>query len=200
MRKAQTDPLTKQKLLDAAQELMLAKGFTATSVDDICESAGLTKGSFFHYFENKEHLGRAVVEHFYDLRKQMFDQAPFHQIKDPLERVYGRIDFFVEMARKKQAKGCLMGMLVQELADTYPKIRNVCASCFADATDSFKCDLDEAKAQYAPRAKWSSQSLAEHLLAVVQGAIILAKAKQDPKVMEESLTHFREYLICVFGK
>src|SRR5438445_9036880 len=102
MRKAQSDPLTKQKLLDAAQELMLAKGFTATSVDEICDTASLTKGSFFHYFESKEHLGRAVVEHFYAWRRQMFEQAPFHQIKDPLERVFGRIDFFIDMARKRQ--------------------------------------------------------------------------------------------------
>src|SRR5262249_4624065 len=53
---ARSDSLTKQKLLDAAQELMLAKGYTATSVDEICEAARLTKGSFFHYFEGKEHL------------------------------------------------------------------------------------------------------------------------------------------------
>src|SRR6516164_7584070 len=96
---AQSDSLTKQKLLDAAEELMLAKGYTATSVDEICTAAGLTKGSFFHYFEGKEHLGRVVAERFYAARKQMFASAPFHQKKDPLERVLGRIDFFLDMAR-----------------------------------------------------------------------------------------------------
>lgn len=201
MRIAETESLTKQKLLDAAQELMLAKGYTATSVDEICEAAGLTKGSFFHYFEGKEHLGRVVAQRFYASMHQIFQSAPFHQKKDPLDRVFGRVDFLIELSRSPHAaKGCLLGTFVQELSDTHPKIRSVCASCFDDAAESLKQDLDEAKAKYAPRARWSTQSLAEHLTAVMQGAIILAKAKQDRRVVEESLLHFKEYLKCVFGK
>jgi len=201
MRIAQTDSLTKQKLLDAALELMLAKGYTATSVDEICEAAGLTKGSFFHYFEGKEHLGQLLAQHFHDSMKQVFQAAPFHQKKDPLDRVFGRVDFLIEIARNPQGHmGCLLGTFVQELSDTHPSIRSVCATCFDDAAQSFKRDLDEAKAKYAPRARWSTQSLAEHLTAVAQGALILAKAKQDPKVMAEHLRHFREYLKSVFGR
>lgn len=201
MRTAQPDSPTKQKLLDAAQELMLAKGYTATSVDEICEAAGLTKGSFFHYFAGKEDLGRAVAERFYASMQELVRSAPFHQKKDPLDRVFGRVEFYIELSRSPQGgKGCLLGTFVQELSATHPAIRSVCATCFDKAAQSFKQDLDEAKAKYAPRARWSTQSLAEHLIAVVQGAIILAKAKQDAKVVEESLTHFREYLNCVFGR
>jgi TetR/AcrR family transcriptional repressor of nem operon len=201
VRIAQTDSLTKQKLLDAAQQLMLAKGYTATSVDEICEAAGLTKGSFFHYFEGKEHLGRLVAQHFYASMQQLSQAAPFHRKKDPLDRVLGRIEFYIDLSRRPDAaKGCLLGTFVQELSDTHPTIRSVCACCFEDSAWSFKQDLDEAKAKYAPRARWNSQSLAEHLTAVLQGAIILAKAKQDPKVMGESLVHFREYVKCIFGR
>ncbi len=201
MRTVQSEPATRQKLLDAAQELMLAKGYTATSVDEICEAAGLTKGSFFHYFEGKEHLGQVLAERFYAAHRQRFESAPFHRMKDPRDRVFGRIDFLIELSRSPRAvKACLLGNFVQELSATHPKIRTVCATCFDDAAQSFKRDLDEAKAKYAPRARWSTRSLAEHLTAVVQGAFILAKARQDPKAVEESLTHFREYLKCVFGK
>jgi TetR/AcrR family transcriptional repressor of nem operon len=201
MRTARPDSLTKQKLLSAAQELMLSKGYTATSVDEICEAAGLTKGSFFHYFDGKEHLGRVVAERFSAARRQMDQSAPFHRAKDPLDRVYGRVDFFIDLARRRQVgKGCLLGTFVQELSETHPSIRAVCANCFDETAQSFKNDLDEAKAKYAPRARWSTQSLAEHLTAVVQGALILVKAKQDPTVLAESLGHFREYLKCLFGR
>jgi len=64
MRAAQKDSPTKTRLLDAAERLMLAKGFSATTVDDICETAKLTKGSFFHYFESKDELGEELLEHF----------------------------------------------------------------------------------------------------------------------------------------
>jgi len=180
MRTAQADPLTKQKLLDAAQELMLTKGYTDTSVEEICTAAGVTKGSFFHYFAGKE--------------------APFRRKQDPLERVFGYIDFLIEKARSPMTKGCLLGTFVQELSQTHPKIRSVCAAGFEGQADRLKQDLEEAKAKYVPRARWSSQSLAEHVLAVAQGAIILAKAKQDRKVIEESLAHVREYLKNIFGK
>jgi len=201
MRKADPDSPTRKKLLDAAQELMLAKGFTATSVDDVCEAAGLTKGSFFHYFEGKEHLGRAVAERFFAAKKEFFLSAPFRQKKDPLDRVFGHVDFLIEFSRSPMAgHGCLLGTFVQELSATHPSIRSVCAACFEEQAAGLKHDLDEAKAKYAPRARWSTQSLAEHLLAVVQGAIILAKAKQDRKVVEDSLVHFREYLACLFGR
>ena len=73
-------------------------------------------------------------------------------------------------------------------------------NCPKEAIKSIKQDLEEAKAKHAPHARWSSQSVAEHLIAVAQGAIILAKARQDPAVVSESLTHFREYLRCLFKK
>src|SRR5262245_2874839 len=162
MRMAIADSVTKLKLLDAARELMLAKGYTATSVDDICEAAGLTKGSFFYYFESKEHLGRLVAERFAASAREQFQSAPFHQKKDPLDRVFGRVDFFLESSRRPgSAKGCLLGTFVQELAETHPAIREVCANCFAEVARSFQQDLDEAKAKHAPRARWDTRSLAE---------------------------------------
>jgi TetR/AcrR family transcriptional repressor of nem operon len=201
MKKADADSPAKQKLLDAAQDLMLAKGYSATSVDEVCEAARLTKGSFFHYFESKEHLGKTVAERFAAGMQQLFASAPFHQLQDPLDRVFGRVDFLIALAsRPHGARGCLLGTFVQELSDTHPAIRSVCAACFGEYARVVKAELDQAKAKYAPRARWSTQSLAEHLIAVIQGSIILAKAKQDPKVLATSLDHFKAYLKCVFDR
>jgi TetR/AcrR family transcriptional repressor of nem operon len=199
MRIAQADSQTKLKLLDAAQELMLSKGYTATSVDDVCSAAGLTKGSFFHYFEGKEDLARVVAQRFYDAMRASVRVAPFLQLDDPLDRVFGFVDFLIAKSRNpKLANGCLLGTFVQELAETHPKIRSICAACFDEQAEWLQNDLEAAKKKYAPRARWSAQTLAEHLIAVAQGSIILAKAKQNRKVIEESLEHFKAYLksIC----
>ena len=118
MRTARTDSPTKDRLLHAAQELMLAKGYNATTVDEICEAAGLTKGSFFHYFRGKEELGAAVLERYCDSTMQMLQAAPHRQIKDPLKRLFGYLDFLMEMSRSPlAAKGCLLGTFAQELSD-----------------------------------------------------------------------------------
>ena len=63
-RTAQAASPTKDKLMGAAQDLMLERGFTATTVDDICDKAGVTKGSFFHYFKSKDDLAKQVLGRF----------------------------------------------------------------------------------------------------------------------------------------
>ena len=201
MRKAQVESAVWKKLVDAARELMLSKGYTATSVDDICTAAGVTKGSFFHYFTDKEHLGRVAAERFYADRVTIFEKAPLQDKTDPLDRVLGLIDFLIQVARSPQGvTGCLLGNFVQELAKTHPKIRDVCAECFDDQAERFQQFLNEAKAKYAPHAKWSTASVASHLIAVLQGGIILAKARQDRGAVAENLGHFRVYLRHLLGQ
>ena len=199
MRTAQAQSPTKEKILDAAQQLMLAKGFPATTVDEICEAAGFTKGSFFHYFASKEHLGKEVLDRFYVLLQQTIDQGSFRKKSDPLQRVYGYVDRFIEMSTNPELpSGCLLGHFTQELSDTHPEIRSLCAQYFAEWAALLKHDLDEAKAKYAPRASFDTQSVAEYFLAVMQGSRILATAKQDVKVFEQNLRHFKRYVKSLF--
>lgn len=201
MRAAQTHSPTQEKLLDAAQRLMLAKGFAATTVDEICDAAGLTKGSFFHYFENKEHLGKAVLERFCTSVFQRMQEGPFHKKRDPLQRVYGYVDFLRKMSGHPLAdKGCLLGTFAQELSDTHPEIRAACAQRFAEWAGAVKRDLDEAKAKYAPKARVDTQSLAEHFIAVLEGSLILAKAKQDRRMVAQNLQHFKRYVQRLFAR
>src|SRR5438105_4436332 len=100
MKTIRIDSPTREKLLDAAQKLMLAKGFPATTIDEICEAAGFTKGSFFHYFENKEEVGKAVLVRYAARKQQIWQAAPFVKNIDPLRRVYGYLDFAVQMHNK----------------------------------------------------------------------------------------------------
>jgi TetR/AcrR family transcriptional repressor of nem operon len=201
MRKQHADSLTRNKLLDAAQELMLTKGYVATSVEEVCQAAGLTKGSFFHYFPGKEDLGIAVAQRFCDLQRQVFEAAPYRRRTDPLDRVFGHVDFLLEMTRSPLAsQGCLLGTFVQELSQTHPNIRATCAAGFEEAAADLQRDLEAARAKHTPQANWDAKSLALHLLAVVQGAIILAKARQDRTVMPDCLEHFKSYLHAVFAR
>lgn len=189
----------KEKLLDAAERLMLTKGFVATTVDEICHEAGLTKGSFFHYFKSKEDLGKAVLDRFCQVRLDLLQKSPSQQKTDPLERIYGWIDFAIEMSKSPLAQnGCLLGNFAQELSDTHPHMRSSCAQHFTDWAALLKKELDEAKAKHRPDALLDTASLAEHLIAIIEGALIIAKAKQDMKVMEQSLLHFKRYVKSLF--
>jgi TetR/AcrR family transcriptional repressor of nem operon len=196
---ARTEFPTKEKLLDAAQRLMLGKGFPATTVDEICETAGLTKGSFFHYFESKDDLGKAVLERYAGQGLAGFESASFRRQSDPLKRIVASIDFWIDrMSDPAEECGCLLGNFAQELSDTHPEIRAQCARFFDQWTTILKQDFDDARSVYRPRAQIDTQGLAEHYVAVVEGALLLAKAKRDRKVFERNLSHLKRYIRAVF--
>ncbi len=200
MRTAREPSPAKEKLLDAAQELMLAKGFAATTLDDICEAAELTKGSLFHYFESKDQLGREVLERFCASGQKMH-QAFCGSETDPLKRVYHYIDNTIKMSKDPaMSKGCLLGLFSQELCETNPQIRTACKKGFDDWAKSFGKEVAKAKAAYAPHASFKPQELAEHLMAVVEGSMILSKARRDMSIVGQNLAHFKAYLKSLFER
>src|SRR5690606_1082388 len=83
----------RQRLLEAARDVIRAKGFAATSVDDLCTRAGVTKGAFFHHFASKEALGVAAAEFWAESTGALFAAAAYHQPADPLDRVLAYLDF-----------------------------------------------------------------------------------------------------------
>ena len=203
MRTVQKDSKTKAKILEAAEKLMLSKGYTATSVDDICRQAKVTKGSFFYYFVSKEDLGKSALGRFCcNVRSKMQDGcylAPGGS--DPLKRVYAHVDFAIKMSKKNfENSGCLLGIFAQELADTHPQIRSLCADSFNEWAKIFTKDLKEAKEKYVPRSSIDAQSLAEHFIVILEGAQMLARVKRDQRIMGKNLGHFRQYLKSIFGR
>lgn len=199
MRTKQAHSPAREKLLEQAQELMLGKGFVATSVDEVCKAAGLTKGSFFHYFKSKEELAKATLDRFFHGQLEMVGRGAFRRSPDPLVRLYGWIDSVIELSRHPAARnGCLLGNFAQELSETHPDLRAQCARRFAEWTELLKKEFDAAKAKHRPKAKLDTEGLAEHFIAVLQGALILAKAKQDAGVVERHLSHFKRYIKSLY--
>ncbi|MFG0294064.1 MAG: TetR/AcrR family transcriptional regulator [Phycisphaerales bacterium JB050] len=186
---------SKTKFLDAALTVVRTKGYAATTVEDICHEAGLTKGSFFHHFKSKEELALLAAEHFAAMADQLFCSAPFNDLKDPLERLLGYIDFRREILRGETHEfTCLLGTMVQETHDTHPAIREACERGISSHASTLEQDIAAAKALYAPDAPWTVESLALFTQAVLQGAFILAKAKQETDVAAECVVHLRRYI------
>lgn len=184
---------TRAKLLDAAHELMLSKGYAATSVEDVCRAAQLTKGSFFHYFKNKEELGRQVADEFYHRAQEGF--APLvADLKDPLDRIHAYLDVRASLADSPPHLRCMLGTFVQELFSTHPELRERCAEHLDHHIDWIARDLEEARQLYAPGSTWDARSVSELLQSILQGAMILAKAEQHGGPVLRGVEHFRAYL------
>ncbi len=190
----------KEALLNTAQNLMLEKGFVATSVDEICDAAKTTKGSFFHYFKSKEELGKELVEKFSQMILNFMETASLAAGDDPLDRVYALIDAKIKIFENLEFKGCLLGMFSQELSETHPEIMALCTKSFEGIANIFKENLSQAKIKYAPKASFDVDSLAEYFFAISQGSIIMMKAQQDRSIIKKNLMHFKQYLNYILGK
>ena len=189
----------KTKLLDAALSIIRAKGYSATTVDDICQAAGVTKGGFFHHFKSKEELAVAAAGHFSSMADAVFSTAPYRDLPDPVDRLLGYVDF-----RKAILQGdlpqftCLLGTMVQEAYRTHPPIREACDKHIGEHAGVLEADISEAMRKYGIDADWSAESLALYTQAVIQGAFILAKARHGPEVAAACLDHLRRYLEMLF--
>jgi TetR/AcrR family transcriptional regulator, transcriptional repressor for nem operon len=189
----------RQKLLDAAFALIREKGYTATSVEDLCAHAGVTKGAFFHHFRSKDALAVAAANHWAEVTDVFFENAPYHKLEDPLERLLGYIDFRKSILKGEVAEfTCLVGTMVQEVYETSPEIRAACDASISGHAARLEADIAEAMGRYGVCAEWTARSLALHTQAVLQGAFILAKAKGGPKVAAASIDHLRRYIELLF--
>lgn len=198
--KAIIKPSKKEALLNAAQDLMLEKGFVATSVEEICCASETTKGSFFHYFKSKEELGKELVERFARGVRGFMETALLTAGDDPLDRVYAMVDAHIKVSEKAEFKGCLLGTFSQELSVTHPEIMALCTKRFEDVANIFKENLSQAKIEYAPKTSFDVDSLAECFIAISQGSMIMMKAQQDRSIIKKNLTHFKQYLNYLFGR
>ena len=191
--------LSKTKFLDAALLVIRTNGYEASTIDDICQAAKLTKGSFFHHFAGKQDLALAAAQHFADMAEMLFSSAPYCSLPDPLDRLLAYIDF-----RKALLQGalpeytCLLGTMVQETYETHPAIRRACDAHLREHARMREADIVEAKRLYAPDAEWSPASLALYAQAVIQGAFILAKAQHGASVAADCLDHLRRYIELLF--
>jgi TetR/AcrR family transcriptional repressor of nem operon len=201
MKQEQRSLATRTKLLDAARDVIRAQGYAATTVDDICAAAGVTKGSFFHHFATKEQLGIAAIQQFGQMADALFSAAPYSTDPDPRARVLGYVDLRIAMLRRAIAEfTCLMGTMVQEAYATHPDIRAACEQGMSEHIAMLTRDLTEAKQRYAPEASWDPESVGYFMQANLQGAFIFAKAKQDPRIAADILGHLRHHLEMLLGQ
>ncbi len=192
---------SKTRILDAALQVIRARGYAASTVDDVCHAAGLTKGSFFHHFRSKEDLALSAADYFAARADRLFATAPYRAAADPVDRLLGYVDFRVGLLRGALPQfTCLLGTMVQETYETHPALRAACGRHMGDHVAMLEADVAEARRLYAPDAPWSADSVALFIQSVLQGAFVMAKARGGPEGAIESLGHLRRYLESLFDR
>jgi len=195
--------VTRSKLLDAAQELILDSGFAGTSVDRLIEKAGVTKGTFFYHFDSKAALARALIDRFAATDRDLLEEAIRHAeglSKDPLSQVLTVVEFFEckFSAQDKPSPGCLFASYLYE-AHLFDAPTLQVASDFAKLwRERLGAKLREAAKLHPPRQAVDPEDLADGLTVAFEGSMILSKLLKDPKAIAAHLRHYRRYLELLF--
>ncbi len=180
--------------------LVRKQGYAATSVDEICAAAGVSKGAFFHHFASKEELGVAAAEQWTARADELiFTLPPWVRIEDPLERLLAHIDFRLFMLEgPPEGFTCFVGTMVQESFASSEALRHASEASISAYCERLAVDIEAAIARYRIRDGVSAISLAWHVQAVLQGAFVIAKARNSPREARDSVLHLKRYIKMLF--
>lgn len=192
---------SKTRILNAALQVIRQRGYSATRIEDVCEVAGLTKGSFFHHFSSKEEMAIAAADYWSEVTSSLFAGADYHRPADPLERVLAYVDFRKALLRGELAEfTCLVGTMTQEVYSTHPAIRDACYTSISGHAGTLVPDIEAAMMKYGFDGYWTAESLALFTQAALQGAFILAKARNSVAPAIEAIDHLRRYIQLLFNQ
>lgn len=203
MKKATAHPrnpeLTRAHLIAAATQLMIAQGWSTTTVDQICAKAGLTKGSFFHHFPSKEAITRAAIDAWGDMGCRLYAQAWSNPDADPLDHLDRLFDIMISFTTENdQPCLCLIGMMAQELSLTHAEVRSACATHLATWTEMVVRLLGAAKQRHQPTAEWDADRVGWLLNSIWQGSMLIAKTRQTPDMLVSNIELARGYVKSLF--
>jgi len=194
---------TRGKILDAAQNLVLARGYVGMTVDHVLNEVGITKGAFFHHFKSKDDLARALLQRYAERDERIYRETRERAEKlsdDPLQQVLLYIGLFQEMFEglTEPYPGCLFASYIYELQQFGDDTRELIRSSFTKWRELLKEKFEAVARRYPPRIEVDAASLADAFTVVLEGAFVTSKALNEPKLVSDQLRHFRNYVELLF--
>lgn len=188
---------TKQRLIMAAFELMHERGYNAVGVKEICQRAGVNKGSFYYFFPSKRDLGIAVVELYCEKIQQDFFERAFESDGSAFDKIHQFFQLVYAHAHRVQheygspLKGCLVGNIALELSASDESMRIKFQEVFQSWTTLIEDVLVEAL-QTGELVGIEPRPLAQAILAFYEGASMMAKTYNDASLLEQLAETFFE--------
>lgn len=194
---------TRARILDAAQASVLAKGFGATSIEELIAETGLTKSGFFYHFNDKNALAKALLRRYIEEDEQVYDRI-FGQarelVDDPLQVLLVGLkllaDVFGDLPNGHP--GCLVAAscYYERLFDR--EVRAINAEAVMLWRRRFRTMFEEIARSYRPREEVDLDELADMISTVLEGGIVMAKAMDDPAALRRQVLAFRSLVKSFF--
>ena len=187
---------TREVILEAATGLMHLKGYQATTLDDVLRESGVGKGNFYYHFKSKEDLGYAILD---QVIASFLGRTLDPCFSDLAASRLGQIRCFLDRVLAAQRErncvgGCALGNLASELSDVHEGFRARLSGVFAAWHERLTRALAEAQAAGTVRPECRPETVAQFLVASLEGAILMTKLTKDIAVMERCVDELGRYL------
>jgi TetR/AcrR family transcriptional repressor of nem operon len=194
---------TRDRILDAAQALILEAGFSATTVDALVGRAGITKGAFFHHFASKADLAHAVIERFAEWDRKMLGQmvARAERISsDPLQQLLTLLALYEEVFETQgdPASGCLFASYIYEKRLFGPETIDVLRGSVLEWRRVMRARLDQVLVKYKARREVDLDTLADLFYSLTEGAYVMTKTMDDRRLIAKQTRELRNYFELLF--
>ena len=194
---------TRERILAAAESAVLAKGFAATSIDELIAAVGITKSGFFYHFKDKADLAKSMM-----LRYLEHDRAVLDDIfrrgdelnEDPLHGFLVGLKLFAEMLGNlpEAHPGCLAASFCYQDQLFNREIRELNAEGVLAWRNRFRERLDVIAARYPPRADVDFEAMADMAATLVEGGLILGRMLGDVTILPRQIVLYRDFVRSVF--
>lgn len=196
--------VTRTRILDAAEALIMGHGLAGTSIDRVLEKAGVTKGAFFYHFKSKSALARALVERYADKEDALIDELLKRAEKlsrDPLQQVLIFIGLFEEIADQliEPSAGCLIASYIYQFEELDQDICEIVAQAILGWRERVGGKFQEVIGKYPPRLPVAAQELADSFVSAFEGGFVMVRVLREPKQLSQQLTHYRNYIELLFA-
>ena len=194
---------TRERLLDAAEALILDHGYGATTVEAVVARAGATKGAFFHHFASKAALAHALIERFAAQDRQMLEETfarAERLASDPLQQLLTFVGLYEEMFEALDAPypGCLFASYIYENKLFDAEILAILRESTLLWRRMFRGKLDEIVKRHPPRREVDLDTVADLFYSITEGALIMTKTLGDKTLAARQVRQYRVFLEVLF--
>lgn len=195
--------VTRQRILDAAQDAILAKGFTGTSIDELIAECGLSKGGFFYHFRDKNDLAKALLSRYIAEDERVFDDV-FDRaaalVDDPLQRFLLGLRFLADVMgdMPNGHPGCIVAIACYQVRMFDAELKRLNQQAAFLWRARFRAMLEAIGQRYRPREPVDPDDLADMVATIIEGGIVMSKAFDDPQSLKRQILSFRLMVQALF--
>ena len=195
--------VTRERILDTAQTLILDRGYAGVSIDQLIKRLSLTKGAFFHHFKSKSDLARALIERYAADGVTLFETnlARAKRLSDdPLQQLLIFIGLYEELFEglTEPYPGCLLASYVYELQQFDADLRPIINQEFLLSRRELGQLIDAIAHRYPPRVPINTIALADMFMSTFEGAFVLSKSLGEADITAEQLRLFKILVEALF--